>query len=327
MPHGKIQRVIASKTASRHRDLGSRVLPLQIRQKLVDHVVLVLHMPPDPRARMHALVVPALAVHAVHAEYLDRARFQFSRQRMDHPRIFILIETSHRCRKHEDRRPGVSVHQRLHVAPSFVAILFVIFAVHVREDCNRTARSSASLAAIGGWSGRTRRRRSCLRRLSRPSAMNYWSGNPDRRLIPKCFSFDCSVVRFNPNRMAAPFSPPIRPWLCRKARRMCSRSAASRVSSTRFFSAVVLIGTSSPNGGTSTEPCVRITARSIKFSNSRTFPGHSNPPRISIVFLGMLVIDLLIRRANFWTKYSTSNGMSSRRSRNGGTRIGNTFSR
>src|ERR1035437_7284236 len=144
MPHGKIQRVVAAKTASRHRDLGSRVLPLQIRQKLVDHVALVLHMPPDPRSRMHALVVPALAVHAVHAEHLDRARFEFPAQRADHSRIFILKKTSPGGRKNEDRLPGVPIHERLHVAPQFEARLFVIFAVHMREDCNRTARPSAS---------------------------------------------------------------------------------------------------------------------------------------------------------------------------------------
>src|SRR5216683_3551839 len=144
MPHGKIQRVIAAKTASRQHHLRGPVPPLQIRQKLVDDVALVLHMPPDPRSRMGALVVPTLPVDAVHAEHLDRARFEFPAQRADHPRIFILKKTSHGCRKNEDRLPGVPIHQRLHFAPQFVAVLFVIFAVHVREDCNRPARPLAS---------------------------------------------------------------------------------------------------------------------------------------------------------------------------------------
>src|SRR5271157_5233111 len=101
-------------------------------------------MPPDSRSRMHALVVPALAVDPVHAEHLDRARFQFPAQRADHPRILILKKTSHGCRKNEDRLPGVPIHQRLHITPQFVAVLFVIFAAHVPEDSNRTAWPSAS---------------------------------------------------------------------------------------------------------------------------------------------------------------------------------------
>ena len=145
------------------------------------------------------------------------------------------------------------------------------------------------------------------------SPVNYWCPvGVDLGLIPRCFSFDCSVVRFNPNRMAAPRSPPICPWLFRKARRMCSRSVASRVSS--MLSSSVQIGSNSLNGDTSTEPCVRITDRSIKFSSSRTFPGQFHPVNASMVFFGMLVIDLFIRRANFCTKCSTSSGMSSRRS-------------
>src|SRR4029077_9028169 len=122
MLHRKIQRVIAAKTTSCYRDLRSPVLPLQIRKKLIDHITLVLHMPPNPRSRMHALVVPALAVNAVYAEDLDRAPFQLVTQRADHPCIFILKKTSPGCWKNEDRLPGVPEHQRLHVAPQFLAI-------------------------------------------------------------------------------------------------------------------------------------------------------------------------------------------------------------
>src|SRR6266403_5376641 len=136
--------MITTETAPRHRDLRRPVFPLQIRQKLVDHIALVLHVPPNPRSRMSALVVPTLAVDAINAEYLDRAPIQLPGQRGDHPCIFILKKTSPGCRKNEDRLPCVPERQRLHVAPQFMAILFVIFAVHAREDCNRTARPSAS---------------------------------------------------------------------------------------------------------------------------------------------------------------------------------------
>ena len=144
MPQGKIQRVITAKTAPRHRDLRRPVFPLQIWQKLVDHIALVLNVPPNPRSRMSALVVPTLAVDAIYAEYLDGAPFQLSTQRVDHSCIFILKKTSSGCRENEDRLPGMPEDQRLHVASQFMAILFVIFAVHAREDCNRTPRPSAS---------------------------------------------------------------------------------------------------------------------------------------------------------------------------------------
>jgi len=77
----------------------------------MEHVTLILHMPPDPRSRMHSLVVPALAVDAVHAEDLDGAPFQLSRQRPDHARIFILKKTSHGGWKHKDRLSRVPIHQ------------------------------------------------------------------------------------------------------------------------------------------------------------------------------------------------------------------------
>src|SRR5208337_337523 len=133
---GKIQRVIAAKAASGNRDLRSPVLPLQVRQKLVGDVTLVLHMPRDACPRRHALVVPTLAVDAVHAEQLNRARFQFSGQRADHSRVFILEKTPHGGRKNQDRLPGVPEHQRLHVASQFLAILLVVFTVHVPRIVN-----------------------------------------------------------------------------------------------------------------------------------------------------------------------------------------------
>src|SRR5208337_2251323 len=147
MAQGKIQRVIAAKTASGNGNLRSLVLPLQVRQKLVGDVTLVLHMPRDACSRRHALVVPALAVDAVHAEQLKRSRFQFPGQRADHSRVFILEKTPHGGRKNEDRLPGMPKHQRLHVAPQFVAILRVIFTVHV---CPRIVNELPGLRHLPG---------------------------------------------------------------------------------------------------------------------------------------------------------------------------------
>src|ERR1017187_7421105 len=62
--HGKIQRVISAEAAACDGDLRSPVLPLEKRQKFIDDIALILHVPPDPRAGVHALVVPALAIYA-----------------------------------------------------------------------------------------------------------------------------------------------------------------------------------------------------------------------------------------------------------------------
>ena len=81
------------------------------------------------------------------------------------------------------------------------------------------------------------------------------------------------VVRFIPSRAAAPPGPPMTQLDARIACRTRARSASSAVLSFEFelgrddsFSSV--------NGGRSTLPGDRITARSIKFCNSRTFPGQ-----------------------------------------------------
>ena len=51
------------------------------------------------------------------------------------------------------------------------------------------------------------------------------------RAIPSFCIFDCSVVRFSPNRAAAPAAPPITQFVCRSTDRMCSRSASASVAS------------------------------------------------------------------------------------------------
>jgi hypothetical protein len=47
-----------------------------------------------------------------------------------------------------------------------------------------------------------------------------------RREMPSFFILDWSVVRFMPRLTAAPEGPPTTPWASRRARRICSRSAA-----------------------------------------------------------------------------------------------------
>ena len=84
---------------------------------------------------------------------------------------------------------------------------------------------------------------------------------------------------------------------------------------------------SSSIGTASVSPGVTMAACSITFRNSRTLPGHEWCCSASIVFRGTCVIFLPMREENSSTKAQTSGGMSSGRSRSGGTRIGKTFRR
>ena len=97
------------------------------------------------------------------------------------------------------------------------------------------------------------------------------------------------VVRFMPRRRAAPLGPAMRHWVCFKARRMCWRSASSSVEieEAEEVKEVKEEEGSVTDAGPSTEedfnsakgmrsslPGERRTARSIKFSSSRTLPGQ-----------------------------------------------------
>jgi len=105
---------------------------------------------------------------------------------------------------------------------------------------------------------------------------------------------------------------------------MCSRSTASSV----WEAAATGAGLLNSDGDTrSVGPGERITARSITFCSSRTLPGHGHRLNASIVSRGTASIGRRSRFAYRWTKCRTSGGMSSGRSRSGGTRIGKTLRR
>src|SRR5260370_28915854 len=97
-------------------------------------------------------------------------------------------------------------------------------------------------------------------------------------------------VRFMPRRTAAPLGPAMRHCVCFKARRMCWRSASSRVemeeveevkevkeakdetgATAEVANAADLI---SEKGTRSSLPGERSKARSMRFSRSPTLPGH-----------------------------------------------------
>src|SRR6266849_9847941 len=101
-----------------------------------------------------------------------------------------------------------------------------------------------------------------------------------------------SVVRFMPRSIAAPLGPAMRHCVCFKARRMCWRSASSMVEigelkeveevsevkgeegSVAEFALEPEADFSSARGTRSSRPGESSTARSIRFSSSRTLPGQ-----------------------------------------------------
>ena len=84
---------------------------------------------------------------------------------------------------------------------------------------------------------------------------------------------------------------------------------------------------SSSNGTFSVSPSLTIAPCSITLRSSRTLPGHGRRWSASIVVRGTWVIFLPMRTENSSRRVQTSRGMSSARSRSGGTRIGNTLRR
>src|ERR1700733_251235 len=115
MAHGKIQSMIAAKTAAGHGDLRSPVLPLQIRHKFIEQIAFILQVAPDARPRMHAFVIPTLAVDAVDAEDLDRSAFHPSSQSVDHTCVLVFKETPLGSGKNQEGLAGVTIDEQLHV--------------------------------------------------------------------------------------------------------------------------------------------------------------------------------------------------------------------
>ena len=126
-----------------------------------------------------------------------------------------------------------------------------------------------------------------------------------------------------PSAAAAPFDPFTRHRLRSSARRMVSRSVSASVAG----GGATLAVSSSSVGIFSVSPPVRMAARSITFRSSRTLPGQGWRWSASIVRRGTWVILLPMRRQAPSRKTQTRAGMSSARSRSGGTRIGKTLRR
>src|SRR5258708_7038615 len=138
---------------------------------------------------------------------------------------------------------------------------------------------------------------------------------------------DSSVERGMPRRAAAPEGPKTRPPVARKASSTIAFSCAARLldSFNRLPSAGFVDNQLSSTVNSSVSHS--IADRSITFCNSRTFPGHGYDCKRCSVRLFTRRIDFPAFRAYRSMKYLTSRGISSVRSRKGGTSRGNTFSR
>src|ERR1017187_6127288 len=147
----KIHRVVGAEAASRHRQFRRLVLPPDKRQEFMQKVALILQVPQHPHPRVHALVVPTLAIHRVRTKHLQFAALDLGRQRSYHSPIFVLKKSPLRRRKDQQRRPRMPENQRLDVPVQFLTVGFVIFAIHRKSGkrrCRGVARTSLFAAEV-----------------------------------------------------------------------------------------------------------------------------------------------------------------------------------
>ena len=106
----------------------------------------------------------------------------------------------------------------------------------------------------------------------------------------------------SPSRAAAPFGPPTTQLVAARARMMCSRSTSLSVVKSSLLSAPTMsfVGgdcCNSSRDGRKIFPGERMTARSMTFCNSRTFPGQGWRNKTSIASTGISVIRLFALRS------------------------------
>ena len=122
------------------------------------------------------------------------------------------------------------------------------------------------------------------------------------------------MERFIPSHTAVPCGPPSTHPVSPSMARVSLRSAASSVSCEMW-------GTCKTGTGE------RITVRSMTLCSSRMLPGQAYRLKPCIVSDAMVSIVLCMLQANCCTKWRTSSGISSGRSRRGGTCTGKTLTR
>jgi len=85
---------------------------------------------------------------------------------------------------------------------------------------------------------------------------------------------DSNVVDGTPRRAAAPFAPETRPPAAARASSICRRSWLRKVTGNEASGGAAAAPAASCSSMRSVSPSERITARSMTFWSSRTFPGH-----------------------------------------------------
>src|SRR5580693_1516925 len=130
----KVDCMIPTEAAPRHRQPWRVILPAQEGQEFMQNIAFILQMPQHALSGMNALVVPALCVHRIGTKHLQLSTLNLRGEHPDHAPIFVFEEPAHGCRKHKQRRPAVSEDQRFHVAVKFLAIASVIFTIHLSAD-------------------------------------------------------------------------------------------------------------------------------------------------------------------------------------------------
>src|ERR1700749_1532407 len=116
MLQGKIHGVISAKAATGHGQARSLILPSNEGNELVQKIALVLQVAQHAHPGMNALVVPALVVDSVGAEYLQFAAVNFGGERGNHAAIFVFEESSHGSGKNQQGRSGMAKHERLNIS-------------------------------------------------------------------------------------------------------------------------------------------------------------------------------------------------------------------
>src|SRR5438309_198033 len=100
------------------------------REHLFYQIPLVREMAAGSVLRLHALVVERLAVHRIHAPELQPPGIDPRRHVPDQSEVFPLIETPHRRREDEHRRPLIAEDEKLHVPAERGTPPLLVVAIH-----------------------------------------------------------------------------------------------------------------------------------------------------------------------------------------------------
>ena len=85
--------VEGAQTAAVGNNCRMVILLVHEGKDFVEHVLLILNMASNPSGWMSPPTVKTFAVHAIEAIELDMALFDFGAKHIDHPEIFVFVES------------------------------------------------------------------------------------------------------------------------------------------------------------------------------------------------------------------------------------------